>query len=45
MIRGPLSVIGSPGAIIDGGGLGSVVTIAGDGVVFRGFTVRNSGRR
>ena len=44
VIRGPLSVIAEPGAIIDGGGTGSVVTIAGDGVVFRGFTVRNSGR-
>jgi len=44
LIRGPLSVIGEPGAVIDGGGAGSVVTIAGDGVVFRGFTVRNSGR-
>jgi nitrous oxidase accessory protein len=44
LIRGPLSVIAEPGAVIDGGGAGSVVTIAGDDVVFRGFTVRNSGR-
>jgi nitrous oxidase accessory protein len=44
LIRGPLSVVAEPGAIIDGGGSGSVVTIAGDDVVFRGFTVRNSGR-
>ena len=44
LIRGPLSVIAEPGAVIDGGGTGSVVTIAGDDVVFRGFTVRNSGR-
>ena len=43
-VRGPLTVIGQPGATIDGGGRGSVVTIAGAGVVFRGFTVRNSGR-
>jgi nitrous oxidase accessory protein len=43
-IRGPLSVIAERGAIIDGGGTGSVVTISGDDVVFRGFTVRNSGR-
>jgi nitrous oxidase accessory protein len=42
-IRGPLTVVGEPGAIIDGGGLGSVVTISGDEVVFRGLTVRNSG--
>jgi nitrous oxidase accessory protein len=44
VIRGPRTVIAAPGAVIDGGGHGSVVTIAGDEVVFRGFTVRNSGR-
>lgn len=43
-IRGPLTVVASPGAIIDGLGRGSVVTVQGDDVVFRGFTVRNSGR-
>jgi nitrous oxidase accessory protein len=43
-IRGPLTIIGEPGAVIDGGGRGSVVTISGSNVVFRGFTVRNSGR-
>jgi nitrous oxidase accessory protein len=45
VIRGPLTVIGESGATIDGGGHGSVVTISGDQVVFRGFTVRNSGRQ
>jgi nitrous oxidase accessory protein len=45
VIRGPLSIIGRPGAVIDGGGVGSVVTIEGHDVVFRGFTVRNSGRQ
>lgn len=44
VVRGPLTLIGAPGAIIDGGGHGSVVTISGDRVVFRGFIVRNSGR-
>jgi nitrous oxidase accessory protein len=44
VVRGPLTVIGERGATIDGGGRGSVVTIAGDHVVFRGFTVRKSGR-
>jgi len=43
-IRGPLTVVGQPGAVIDGGGAGSVVTIEGDDVVLRGLTVRNSGR-
>ena len=45
VIRGPLTVIGTNGPVIDGGGIGSVVTIEGDEVVFRGFTVRNSGRQ
>jgi nitrous oxidase accessory protein len=44
VVRGPLAVVGAPGAIIDGGGVGSVVTIQGSGVLFRGFTVQNSGR-
>ena len=44
-IRGPLLVIARPGAIIDGAGRGSVVTIEGDDVLFRGFIVRNSGRQ
>ena len=44
VIRGPLTLIAEPGAIIDGGSRGSVVTIVGDDVVFRGFGVRNSGR-
>jgi len=44
VIHGPLTVVGEGGATIDGGGAGSVVTIDGTGVVFRGFAVRNSGR-
>jgi nitrous oxidase accessory protein len=45
VVQGPLVVIGERGATIDGGGKGSVVTITGDRVVFRGFVVRNSGRQ
>ena len=45
VIRGPLSVIGAPGTVIDGGGIGSVITIEGDDVLLRGVTVRNSGRQ
>jgi nitrous oxidase accessory protein len=44
VVRGPLTVVGVNDPVIDGLGRGSVVTIEGDGVVFRGFTVRNSGR-
>lgn len=43
-IRGPLTVAGEGMPVIDGGGAGSVVTIEGDGVVLRGFVIRNSGR-
>ena len=43
-IRGPLVVVAPHGATIDGNGRGSVVTINGDDVEFRGFTIRNSGR-
>ena len=45
LIRGPLTVVGTNNPILDGGGAGTVVTIERDGVVFRGFTVRNSGRQ
>lgn len=45
VIRGPLHVVGVHAPVIDGGGQGSVVTIEGDGVVFEGFIVRNSGRQ
>ena len=43
-IRGPLTIVGRNHPVIDGRGVGSVVSIDGDGVVFRGFEVRNSGR-
>jgi nitrous oxidase accessory protein len=44
-IHGPLTVIGTNWPVIDGNGTGSVVTIEGHDVVFRGFIVRNSGRQ
>jgi len=44
VIRGPLTVIGRDWPIVDGGASGSVVQIEGDGVVLRGFHLRNSGR-
>lgn len=45
VIQGPLTVIGVNRPLIDGGGVGSVVTIEGDGVLFRGFVIQNSGRQ
>lgn len=35
---------GDTGAVIDGGGSGSIITLAADSIVFSGFTVRNGGR-
>ena len=45
VIHGPLAVIADGEVILDGNGQGSVVTITGEDVLFRGFTVRNSGRQ
>jgi nitrous oxidase accessory protein len=42
-INQPLTVVGVPGAIIDGGGDGHIVVISSPDVTFRGFTVRGSG--
>lgn len=40
----PLTLTGEPGAIIDAGGTGSVITVAAPDVVVRGLRLRNSGR-
>jgi nitrous oxidase accessory protein len=40
----PLTFLGEDGAVIDGGGHGSVVTISASDVTLAGFTVRGSGR-
>lgn len=39
----PLTLAGEGNPIIDGGGSGTVVTIKGEGAVFKGFTVTGSG--
>lgn len=38
-----VTLLGRDGAVIDGGGEGSVVTLAAADIIFRGFTVRGSG--
>jgi len=43
-VRGPLTLVGIGAPVIEGTGVGSVVTILGDGVTLEGFTIRNSGR-
>lgn len=44
-INRPLTLIGQPGAIIDGGRNGTVIAIRADGVRVEGLTLRNSGLR
>jgi len=38
-----ITLVGLPGAILDGAGSGDIVEIAAEGVTIRGFTVRNTG--
>lgn len=40
----PLSITGPRGAVVDGGGQGSVVTVSASDVTLTGFTVTGSGR-
>jgi nitrous oxidase accessory protein len=40
----PLVLTGGPGAVLDGGGAGNVVTVSAPDVTVRGVTVRGSGR-
>ncbi len=40
----PLHLVGVDRPVVTGTGVGSVVTIEGEGVTFEGFVVRNSGR-
>jgi len=43
LIEKPLTLQGQPGAIIDGGGVGTILSITSPNVTVRGITVRNSG--
>jgi nitrous oxidase accessory protein len=39
----PLTLIGQPGAVLDGAGVGNVVTVTAPGVTVRGVTIKGSG--
>jgi nitrous oxidase accessory protein len=43
LIEKTVTLIGIDNPIIDGGGAGTTVIIAADDVIFRGFTIRNTG--
>jgi len=45
VVRQRIELIGAPGAVLDGGGHGRVLTVDAPGVVVRGFTFRNSGAK
>jgi nitrous oxidase accessory protein len=44
VISTSLTLRGQPGAVLDGGGTGTLLTIAAGGVTIEGLTIRNSGR-
>ena len=43
LITKPISLIGEPGAILDGEGKHEILTISGDGIVVKGLIFQNSG--
>src|SRR5690348_8656956 len=43
-VHRPLVLLGEPGATLDGGHIGTTLTIDADSVTVRDFTVRGSGR-
>lgn len=44
-ITRPMRIDGVPGTVVDGGGIGSILTVAADNVIVSGVTFRNSGDR
>lgn len=44
-ISRPMRIEGSPGVIVDGGAIGSILTVDADDVTILGLTLRNSGER
>lgn len=43
IVEQPLTIIGQPGAILDGGGVREILAIGADSVTVRGLTFRNTG--
>ncbi|MCL2715023.1 MAG: nitrous oxide reductase family maturation protein NosD [Alphaproteobacteria bacterium] len=45
VVSRPMRIEGEPGVIVDGGGIGSILTVTADDVEIIGLTLRNSGDR
>lgn len=44
VIRRPVALVGDAGAVLDGGGKGTTVSVEADSVLIRSLAIRNSGR-
>jgi nitrous oxidase accessory protein len=45
LVNRPMRIEGEPGTVVDGGGVGSIMTVTADDVQVIGLTFRNSGER
>ncbi len=45
VLERPTVLLGEPGAVLDGGGRGTVITVRADSVTIQGLVIRNGGRQ
>lgn len=45
LVTTPVTIMGDSGAVLDGNGVGDVLTLAADNTIVKGITVQNSGTR
>jgi nitrous oxidase accessory protein len=44
LLERPVVLLGEPGAVVDGGGQGTVITVRADSVTIQGLVIRNGGK-